>query len=283
MASDGTAIEKKSEFALTPARKAPPSGLFPGFAPSSLFRLLKYLAFFIGANGISSILVSIARGFAGSRSVASSAPRPAKTLELYEWSGCPFCRNLREAISALDLPVLVYPTPRLTIKAYGVSSPISRFRPKVQELGGKQQFPFLVDPNTGRQLYESSEIANYLYSTYGPGKPAQSIIYTNKPLAFLLPSLLRAASFQGLETGVLRCPSNAPAQPIELWTSESNPFGRIVKEALTCLEIPYLWRPTPWGTRNGMPGGYLMGVWLRDPNGGFESGVWFRIVNCGYM
>lgn len=31
------------------------------------------------------------------------------------------------------------------------------------ELGGKKQFPFLVDPNTGKQMYESDDIINYLF------------------------------------------------------------------------------------------------------------------------
>ena len=33
------------------------------------------------------------------------------------------------------------------------------------ELGGKQRFPFLVDPNTGQQMYESDDIIQYLFAT----------------------------------------------------------------------------------------------------------------------
>ncbi len=33
--------------------------------------------------------------------------------------------------------------------------------------GGPEQFPFLVDENTGRELYESDAIVRYLYETYG--------------------------------------------------------------------------------------------------------------------
>ena len=32
-----------------------------------------------------------------------AGPRPAKTLELYEFEGCPFCRKVREALTMLDL------------------------------------------------------------------------------------------------------------------------------------------------------------------------------------
>lgn len=32
------------------------------------------------------------------------------------------------------------------------------------------QFPFLVDPNTGKQMYESDEIITYLFNEYGDGQ-----------------------------------------------------------------------------------------------------------------
>ena len=37
------------------------------------------------------------------------------------------------------------------------------------ERGGKAQFPYLVDPNTGREMYESDDIVRYLFDTYGDG------------------------------------------------------------------------------------------------------------------
>jgi glutaredoxin len=85
--------------------------------------------------------------------------RPAQPLELYEFQSCPFCRKVREAISVLDLDVLVYPCPK-----GGVT-----WRPKAVELGGKAQFPYLVDPNTGKAMYESDAIVGYLFSEYGDG------------------------------------------------------------------------------------------------------------------
>lgn len=39
------------------------------------------------------------------------------------------------------------------------------FRRRAVELGGKARFPFLVDPNTGRQMYESADIIQYLFQT----------------------------------------------------------------------------------------------------------------------
>lgn len=32
------------------------------------------------------------------------------------------------------------------------------------------QFPYLIDPNTGTEMYESDAIISYLFNTYGDGK-----------------------------------------------------------------------------------------------------------------
>lgn len=37
------------------------------------------------------------------------------------------------------------------------------------QLSGKAQFPFMVDPNTGRSMLESDSIISYLWTTYGDG------------------------------------------------------------------------------------------------------------------
>jgi len=74
--------------------------------------------------------------------------RPSIPLQLYEFEVCPFCKKVREAISMLDLDVEVYPCPKGG----------DRFRSVVLEKGGKSMFPFLVDPNTNKEMYESDEI-----------------------------------------------------------------------------------------------------------------------------
>ena len=60
----------------------------------------------------------------------------------------------------LDLDPVVYPCPQGG----------KRFREFVQETGGKAQFPYLIDENTGVKMYESDDIIEYLYENYGPGK-----------------------------------------------------------------------------------------------------------------
>jgi hypothetical protein len=66
--------------------------------------------------------------------------RPVEIIELYEFEGCPFCRKVREAVAILDLDVLFYPCPK--------GSTI--YRPRAIELGGKAQFPYMRDSNTGK-------------------------------------------------------------------------------------------------------------------------------------
>ena len=36
-------------------------------------------------------------------------------------------------------------------------------------LGGSKQFPYMVDPNSKTSMYESDDIINYLFETYGEG------------------------------------------------------------------------------------------------------------------
>jgi hypothetical protein len=56
-------------------------------------------------------MVTGARLGAGRR-VVSESRRPPLPIEFYEFEACPYCRKVREALSALDLDVLVYPCPR---------------------------------------------------------------------------------------------------------------------------------------------------------------------------
>ena len=105
------------------------------------------------AGSMASTLIRAGQGIA-----TNPAPnKPKKLLELYEFEGCPYCRVVREALTMLDLDALIHPCPKGG----------QRFRPGLVERGGKAQFPYLVDPNTGRQLYESADIVAYLFETYG--------------------------------------------------------------------------------------------------------------------
>lgn len=152
------------------------------------------------------------------------ATRPAQRLEIYEFEGCPFCRKVRDALTELDLEAVIYPCPKGG-KVY---------RPKAIELGGKAQFPYLVDPNTGTRMYESDDIITYLYATYGGRDPG---ILVHGPVATA--SSMLASAFRPT-SGTQAHASRQPAQPLELWSFEASPFCRIAREALCELELPYV-------------------------------------------
>lgn len=173
-----------------------------------------------------SILTSTARGWRGTNA-SSRSRQPEQPLELYEYEDCPYCRLVRETLTELDLDALIYPCPKGG----------SRFRGVVKQLGGKHQFPFLVDPNTGTQLYESADIINYLWRTYR-GRPAPKSLRALQVAASSLASGLR------WPRGIKARPSKAPAQPLELYSFESSPYSRPVREMLCELELPYLLRNT---------------------------------------
>ena len=172
----------------------------------------------------SSLIASIGRGGAGMQ-VGVLGARPLKRLKLYEYEGCPYCRKVREVLSILDLEAEIYPCPR--------NAP--RFRAEVKKRGGKAQFPYLVDPNSGEELYESDDIVRYLFDRYGDG---------NVPLSLALGPLTTATSFLASAArpgfGITFRKSKRPVNLLELYSFEASPFCRIVRETLSSLEIPYV-------------------------------------------
>eukprot|EP00998_Keelungia_sp_KM082_P005976 NODE_2256_length_1102_cov_66.556923_g2238_i0.p1 GENE.NODE_2256_length_1102_cov_66.556923_g2238_i0~~NODE_2256_length_1102_cov_66.556923_g2238_i0.p1 ORF type:complete len:312 (-),score=65.91 NODE_2256_length_1102_cov_66.556923_g2238_i0:65-1000(-) len=188
------------------------------------------------------------RGGMGNK-FATGAVAPVKPLKLYEYEGCPFCRKVRESLSILGLEVLVMPTPRETLKGYGICNK-SRFRPEVGKMGGKQMFPFLVDDNIGVQLYGSDDIVEHVWKTYGGKSKYRSTLYwrvfNNKYVQ--MPTLFLSTVWRPMnDMGLLRCESKRPAKPLELWGYENSPFVRLVREKLCALELPYLFHYMPYG------------------------------------
>ena len=205
-----------------------------------------------------SLLTTLGRLGTGMR-VGALGKRPAQSLELYEFEACPFCRKVREALSILDLEVMVYPCPK--------GGPT--YRPHVRERGGKELFPYLVDPNSGKAMYESDDIVAYLFSEYGDG---------NVPLALGAGVLTDASSMLSglwrLGGGSRYRSARAPAQPLDLYSFEASPFCRIAREALSSLELPYRLHNVAQGSARREAflarSGRMMVPWLADPNTGVE-------------
>lgn len=199
----------------------------------------------------------------GAGFVASSVgPRPDRPVELFDFEACPYCRKVREALSMLDLPAMIFPCPKRG----------PRYRPQVIREGGKRQFPYLRDPNTGAAMYESGEIVAYLYRHYGTrAAPWWLRSDLTVPLGSVV-SLLRGGRGAGYR------PARAPGEPLELYSFEASPYCRIVREALSELELPYLLhnvaKTSPSRAAFSERSGKMMVPWLHDPNTGvqmFES------------
>merc|ERR1719361_598712 len=122
----------------------------------------------------------------------------------------------------------------------------SRFRAEAKEVGGKIQFPLLVDPNAnGKALYESDAINEYLWTRYG-AKATPTIPYKLCDNRFSMLLLAMASMLRVLpEQGLMRIPSKAAKKPLELWSFEPSPFCKKVREVMSSLEMKYVVRNVP--------------------------------------
>ncbi|MBW2527822.1 MAG: glutathione S-transferase N-terminal domain-containing protein [Deltaproteobacteria bacterium] len=166
---------------------------------------------------------SSARLGAGIFASRRPARQPPQLLELYEFEACPYCRKVRDALTVLDLDALILPCPKGG----------TRFRPKVVAEGGKAQFPYLIDPNTGRRMYESDDIVAYLFGEYADRRPTALV---SGPLATASSMAASACRPRG---GARARPSRKPAEPLELYSFSASPYAILVRETLCELELPY--------------------------------------------
>lgn len=207
----------------------------------------------------SSLAATLSR-FALGHAVGLVGKRPEQLLEVYEFENCPFCRKVREALSILDLDARIWPCPK--------NGP--RYRPELVERGGKAQFPYLVDANTGTEMYESDDIVRYLFRSYGDGKVP--FLLRRGPHNDFTTSM--AALARPTPLGRFYRPCDPPHLPLELYSFEASPYCRLVREALTSFEIPYVLRNVARGSSRREDfierSGKMQVPYLVDPNTGAE-------------
>jgi glutathione S-transferase len=177
-------------------------------------------------NTLTSTLASNARFWRGTMS-KPAANQPLQLLELYDIENCPYCRLVREALTELDIDAMIYPCPKGG----------ERYRSIVKAKGGKAQFPFLIDNNKTVEMYESKDIVSYLTKTY-----AEKSVSLSLPGLNLASSILSSAS-RGLKGQRIKV-SKAAVKPLILYSFESSPFSRPVRELLCELELAYELRNT---------------------------------------
>ncbi|RZC84064.1 hypothetical protein C5167_046853 [Papaver somniferum] len=218
-----------------------------------------YSASFVSRNEIPPGDYAFEIGGVTMKETSKLGPRPEKPIEIYEFEGCPFCKKVREIVSVLDLDVLYYPCP--------MNGP--NFRPKVAQMGGKKQFPYMVDPNTGVAMYESDSIIKYLAEKYGDGTVPLSLSLG------LLTTLTEGFAMIGrMGKGSSYTPSKLPPKPLELWAYEPSPFCKVVREVLVELEIPHILHSCARGSPKRQilfkKAGHFQVPYLEDPNTGVE-------------
>ncbi|KAF3447402.1 hypothetical protein FNV43_RR12588 [Rhamnella rubrinervis] len=224
-----------------------------------------------------STLSTLARFPWGSRSLSESFSskeiatlNPPKRLQIFEFEACPFCRRVREAITELDLSVEVYPCPKGSV----------RHRDMVRRFGGNEQFPFLVDPNTGISMYESGDIVKYLYQQYGQGRKPSVGLLESTIFTGWMPTILRAGRGMTLWENARLDP---PTIKLELFSYENNPYARIVREALCELELPYILQNVGEGSFRSKLLLDIAGTkeipYLIDPNTGAQVGDFKKILS----
>lgn len=182
-------------------------------------------------NVLSASTASTIRSWRG-LSASRHTRQPEKMLVLYDMEASPYCRIVREALTTLDIDVLIYPCPKGG----------QRFRPQAEALGGQQQFPLLVDPNNNQHLYESKDIVDYLYQTYSDQPaPQYNQLQQQLNIASSYAATVLRLDLNGIP-GMQASPSTAPEQPLELYSFESSPYSKAVRERLCELEIPFITR-----------------------------------------
>ena len=174
-------------------------------------------------NILSSVLASTLRGWRGSAG-SQLVRQPAKLPELFDREDDPECRLVREALTELNLDVMVYPCPLAG----------DRFSQRLEELsGGVGRIPFLYDPNSAEKLDGANAIINYLFRRYREKEAPAHL----QPSGFNLLQSRLASSVR--PERLLAQPSKNAQKPLTLYSFESSPYSRPVREKLCELQLPY--------------------------------------------
>lgn len=179
------------------------------------------------ANIYTSTLVSTLTGWKGT-SGSRKTELPEQEILLFDRELCSECRAVRQGVTELNLDVMIYPCPEEG----------SRFKGMLEEISGTTQLPFIFDKNTGKKLIGKEAILEYLFSEYGQKDvPAK---YTSQTFNGIFEPLVEASiETLRLNKGKKAKPSKEPEQPLTLYSFESSPFSRPVREKLCELELPY--------------------------------------------
>ena len=124
-----------------------------------------------------SAITSLTGGKNGLYAKPSKAAR--KPLELYSFEASPYSRLAREVLCELEIKYLLhncgktpgghsdYYPPELRYEHMHNYMPGTENRRKFLERAGRIMMPYIVDPNTGVDMFQTKDIQAYLRETYG--------------------------------------------------------------------------------------------------------------------
>lgn len=174
-------------------------------------------------NVCSSTLVSSLynwHGTVGSRKVKL----PEEGLILFDRESCADCRLVRQALTELNLDALIYPCPEQG----------DRHLQSLREVSGAEQIPFLFDQNTAEKVLGSEAILSYLFEQYAnKSVPEKFQAGRFDHIKDVMCNVLRSGA------GKTAVASNTAQQALILYSFESSPFSRPVREKLCELQLPY--------------------------------------------
>ncbi len=185
-------------------------------------------------------------------------PRPDERLVVYDFEACPFCRKVREALTELDLAYIARTAPP--------GDEVTRA--ELAERTGDTQFPYLVDPNTDTEMFESEAIIDYLFDEYGPGRwsVGRALSPINTATAGLASLTRRGGSRVRAGYENREQPDRRPI----LYNFEISPYCRKVRETLCELNLNYEVRNVAKQSARRPElverGGQMMVPYLVDPN-----------------
>lgn len=112
---------------------------------------------FEGFSIFTNTLCAVLLGMPGGQKQSNARPdnEDMLSIELWGYESSPFVRNIREKLGTLCLPHKMISCSRGSAN-----------RDKMMAKTGRFQVPYLVDPNTGVEMYESEEIVKYLEEVY---------------------------------------------------------------------------------------------------------------------
>jgi hypothetical protein len=223
-----------------------------------------------------SLLASTVRGWRGTQ-VLRRSKAPTQLLVVFDRENDPSCRLLRELLTELQLDALIQPCPQ-------------GGRRYARKLPRAAPLPVLLDRDLQQQAVGLQTCLEHVLQHYAAVRQGAALL-GSAPMQW---SSRLASALRG-EAGLQARPSRAPRRPLELYSFESSPYSRLVRERLCELQLAWIlrsfgkeqladwgppqrrltvgpWTPLPGGRRERMLAqtGKAQVPYLIDPNAGVE-------------